>query len=204
MDQLFCMICLGECQQTDHFEVEENELLLKMKTRLDITFAAAIYQYYKKGHIQKAIHRLKYSSDKGVAIWMGKRFAEKYNNCVHNRKADFVIPIPTSKKRMWKRGYNQAEVFAASISRYAGLELRKDILLKPQDQATLTYKTRKSRFDVVKSSFKVDKRQSIRSKCVLLVDDVITTGATMEAATRLLLDAGCASVQWGLMAKANN
>jgi len=171
---------------------------------MTIDHGAALYVYNKEGTIQDIIHKLKYRGRVDIGVNAGKLFASRYSESELFDRADIIVPIPSHFRRKLKRGYNQAYIFAKAISKATGIPVKTGILNKSKNQNTLTSQTRISRFEQVKQSFEIRRPSCIESKRVLLTDDVLTTGATLEAASQLLLQAGCKSVQWGLIAIAKN
>ncbi len=201
---VFCLYCATKCKATDHFKIQNNETKARTLLRVDVRWSAALFTYVKHGHVQKAIHMIKYGGRKDIAIKWGKLFGENYLSAVGRELADVIIPIPVHYKRRRKRGYNQSEVFAKGISLITGIKIINNLLVKQSNQITLTQQSRESRFLQVRESFALSKKNSLQGKIVLLVDDVLTTGATIEAAVEKLNGSGCKEIDLGFIALAKN
>lgn len=202
-NQVFCLNCQAKILETDHFENPQNELLFRLSGRVEVQHGAALYGFIKQGVIQKAIHQLKYRGRYDIAQKFGERLAEKMIDSQLMIEPDIIIPIPIHKSRRKKRGYNQSEEFAIGITKVLPAQIETACLIKNKQRVSQTSKGREDRFENVLSSFELKDRHKIEGKCVLLVDDVMTTGATIEAAIKLLKEVPGIKLQLGIMALAN-
>ena len=145
-------------------------------------------------HYQKLVHRLKYEKK----IHLGRRLAQKLGESVSEEKefagCDMVIPVPLHRARERERGFNQSEVLAEGISRVIGISLAKDILKRKRNTKDQTYLNAQQRAENVRGAFVVTQPENIDGKSVILVDDVMTTGATLNECARMLLEAGATRV----------
>lgn len=203
-NKVFCIECFAKVGFSDHFEIEDNDLLKRISPRIDPEKGAALLNYIKDGVVQRAIHKLKYSQRFDIGIYLGKLYGESYKNASHFPKADYIIPIPIHRSRLRKRTYNQSFVFAKGISKVTGIPIDTQVLLKNMPLISQTQKGRADRFENVLSSFFIKEKKHLHNKRILLVDDVLTTGATIEAAYCLLGDIPGIKIQLGLIALANN
>jgi len=146
-----------------------------------------MYFFAKGGKVQHLLHLLKYKGKKEIGEYIGKIYGEDLKKSLFYSDIDVIIPVPLHPRRKRKRGYNQSEIFAKGLS---------ESLVKPYDTRTLirTYasetQTKKSRFrrwENVKEIFDLKDHQHLINKHILLVDDVVTTGATLEACASMLL-----------------
>lgn len=200
--EIFCLNCSSLSPETDHFKISDNELCQRVDIRVSIEHGAALYYFYKSGIVQKAIHALKYSGRKDIAEISGIRFAEYYRQSPFFSKADLIVPVPADIKRQRKRGYNQAECFGRAISLSCGIPLCTKAIIKQSHHKSLTRKTRHERFVQVKESFRLINTEILKNKHILLVDDVLTTGATIEAIADLIYDINKIPVQIAVIALA--
>jgi len=164
---------------------------------------AALYRFVKEGLMQNVIHNIKYRNRYDVAHTLGKRWGEQMLDSDIWEKADYIIPIPLHISRHRQRGYNQSMHFAKGIKEATGIEIKDDILIKYRKHKSQTRKSRTNRFENVLNSFKLKNSELLDGKTILLVDDVMTTGATIEAAYQLLSKSSYIKFQIGLIALAD-
>jgi len=149
--------------------------------RADVQAAGSFLLFQKKGSVQKMLHALKYKSKPEVGVLLGKWYGQdlKKNNTFCD--CDIIIPVPLHKKRMKKRGYNQSEFIAKGLAEELQIPVVNDVLFKKHFTETQTFKSREERWQNTINSFEIKNENLIKDKKILLVDDVITTGATTEA-----------------------
>jgi len=157
--------------------------------RINIEYATALY-YYKKGNsIQKLIHQLKYHGQKDIGIFLGNILGSELKEINEYKNIDAIVPIPLHRKKLKKRGFNQAEIFAKGLSESMDKELDLDSVYRAKASSTQTRKSRYNRWENVSDIFKIRSNHSLSGKHILLVDDVITTGSTMEACLQTMKQA---------------
>lgn len=172
--------------ETNFHMEKDNKVYQVFWGRAPLEHATA-YCYYKKGgSIQKLIHQLKYQGHPEIGIFLGKLYGSKLieNNSYSN--IDGIIPIPLHKKKQIKRGFNQAEKIAQGLSESMGIEKNIKVVFRVRASSTQTKKNRYNRWENVEEIFQVIEPERYKGKHFLLVDDVITTGATMEACLQAL------------------
>ncbi len=136
--------------------------------------------------VQRLIHQLKYKGNYEIGVFLGKLCGSKLKDSEYFNTADVIIPVPLHWKKVKKRGYNQSEMFAKGLSKIMGAELNTTVLSRKVHTETQTRKSRQERWKNVSDVFELSAPGQLTGKHILLVDDVITTGATLEAsATRL-------------------
>jgi len=138
-----------------------------------------------------------------IGLEFGKKFGQALLTSPHYSMPDYVIPIPLHYKRQQQRGYNQSAMFAQGISEVIGAQVLRQSLVKTKEINSQTKKSRSDRFTNVLDSFSLRKAEKLYGKKVLIVDDVLTTGATMEAAYQHLYNIPGIRIQLGLIALAN-
>jgi len=203
-EKIFCTECHSSVGYTDHFDVIKNDLIKRLGPRMIPEHGAALMIYVKEGLVQKAIHKLKYSGRFDIGFNFGVLFGEAYLTSNKFIQADAIIPIPVHRSRLRKRGYNQSEIFAKGVASVTQIDIDNKLLIKRKSVVSQTKKDRLGRFDTVLNSFMVTNFEQYRNKRILLLDDVLTTGATIEAAFTLLEKIPGIKIQLGLIALASN
>jgi len=143
--------------------------------------------FYKETAIQSLMHYLKYGRKPKIGSWLGKIFGEKLLNYHFEKNFDLIIPIPLHKDRLRARGYNQSCMFAKGIGDVLYIPVSDKIVAKTKNTLSQTTKSRNERFDNVKGAFSVVAPQKIKGRKILLVDDTITTGATLISCGKEIL-----------------
>jgi len=201
---VFCLSCALAVSYTNHFSVQSNELLYRLTGRVEVENGAALYEFIKSGSVQDAIHKLKYKKQSEIGVILGRQFGQRYKGSSVFTNADYIIPIPIHTKRLRTRGYNQSYMFAKGISEVTQIPIKKSVLTKSSAIQTQTKKSRSDRFNNVLTSFTMKNKDSLTGKTILLVDDVVTTGATLEAAISILSQVEDIKIQLGVIALAND
>lgn len=171
--------------------------------RLDLTFFYSFLQFRKSGIAQSLLHQIKYKGKKEIAYYLGNLCGEKLKNAEIVLDFDVLIPIPLHQTKLKRRGYNQSEVFAKGLSEIIGINLETEALIKNKVTQTQTSFNQEQRISNVKSSFEVMNPERIFGKNIVIVDDVITTGSTIEAAYEVLIAAKPKSISIILLAEAS-
>ncbi|MGS2762443.1 ComF family protein [Sinomicrobium sp. M5D2P9] len=199
-EHTICTACRHRLPVTEYHRSRENPVEKIFYGRVKIEFAAAHLLFHKKGVTQQLIHHLKYKGHPEIGIFLGKWYGACLAESGLQNKIDMVIPVPLHPKKQRKRGYNQVSAFAWCIADALQAEYREDILVKTTNVKAQTFKSRLARWKEGESIF--DIRQSIPSApChILLVDDVITTGSTLERCARTLQKHGNVKVSIATMA----
>jgi ComF family protein len=184
-ERFLCTKCLCELPKTNFQTNKENEVAKIFWGRVLLENATAHFYFQKGGHVQKLLHKLKYKNQKEIGIELGKIIGYDLAETPFSF-IDLVVPVPLHKSRLRKRGYNQSEYIALGISQVMGKPLDKKTLLRSIANPSQTRKHRYERWMNVDGIFNVNSFEKIANKHILLVDDVITTGATLEACVHAL------------------
>lgn len=149
--------------------------------------------FTKKGKVQQLLHALKYKGRPEVGVFLGKMLAQEMPLGTFP-SADLLLSVPLHKKRLKERGYNQSDAFAKGLSEMTGTPWSGSLLVRTRYTKSQTGKTKMERRDNVRGIFKVKDTRQIHGKTIILVDDVLTTGATLDACIDVLIGAGCTSI----------
>ena len=189
-----CQQCIQDLPITDFFSINENPIEKIFWGRADIQNAGALLFFTKDSLVQTLITQLKYHHNKKVGILFGKLMGEAIAVEEKFKAVDIIITIPISASKINSRGFNQSEVIAMGMQYVWHRPLLNDVLIKKSWSNSQTKKNRKARLQQLPDLFYLQKPTSIEGKHILLVDDVLTTGATLEAAIASLMTGSPASV----------
>lgn len=204
-EKYICTNCSVKLPYTDfhvHGATELNPLQRRFWGKVPVRFAFSYLYFMPKGRVQRLLHQLKYKGAKELGMHLGHRYGSLLSDYQYNQQFDLIVPVPLHKYKLRRRGYNQAEHFARGLAESMGLTCHGKALLRTTDTGTQTRKSRFDRWQNVEQVFQVAKPEQVKDKRVLLVDDVLTTGATLEACARALLAAGAAEVSVATIAAA--
>jgi ComF family protein len=178
-----CLKCRFELPITSFTDVIDNEVEQTFYGRVKIEFATALLFYRTKGISQKLIYQLKYKGKQELGTLLGKWLGAELKESKRFPSIDYIVPVPLHAKKLKKRGYNQLTTFGNSISEILNIPYINDVLIKETVTDTQTLKHRFERWKNVDEIFHLNDTTIFEQKHVLLIDDVITTGATLEACT---------------------
>ena len=181
-----CLACQALLPRTGYENDANNPLARMFYGRMPFKAVAAVFFFAKQGKVQHIIHSLKYHHNAEAGIFLGKEMGKALKDAPLFRDADYLIPIPLHPKRQRVRGYNQSEMIARGISEITGIEVSTRHLLRSVNTATQTKKTRQERWDNVRDIFMLSNDDELKDKYVIIIDDVLTTGATLESCGKIL------------------
>lgn len=186
-----------------HLHEERSQLLFrKLSATLPIDEVLAYLLYQKSGSTQKLLQLLKYKNYPELAELLGLHFGARLCEKGYAERFDLIAPVPLHRKKLQKRGYNQSELFAKGLSEALSVPLAPALLHRKKASETQTRKSRLDRWLNVTNIFVVSRPEEAAGKRILLVDDVVTTGATLEACAEALFVAGCKDLSVGAIAVA--
>ena len=180
-EQTVCLICRHDLPLTK-FSFEKDNLVEKsFYGRIPIENATALFYFLKKGKVQQLIHELKYNKQQQVGTFTGNWLASEMLESNRFKNIDYIIPVPLHKNKLKKRGYNQVTTFGNSLASNLNVSYLDNVLIKVSSTKTQTKKLRLDRWKNVQELFVVQNSDKLKNKHILIIDDIITTGATLEA-----------------------
>ncbi len=186
-EEILCTFCQHQLPKTNYHHDSDNPLFRVFWGRIPIAHAAALYFFKKGGKVQHVIHQLKYNGIEETGTYLGESYGHDLLQSAFFKDVEVVIPVPLHKRKLRKRGYNQSELIAIGLSKAMQIPCDTKTLIRTTASKTQTKKSRFKRWENVKEIFTITNHEHLQGKHILLVDDVITTGATIEACARQLL-----------------
>ncbi|MEJ1236835.1 ComF family protein [Chryseolinea sp. T2] len=190
-----------ELPETDYHCREQNALLHRLSYRMPLRYGMACYHFTKNGRIQHLLHQLKYKNQPEIGVRLGVAYGDKLRTVgIYN--FDLVVPVPLHTSRLRKRGYNQAAKFGEGLSKELMIPQADEALVRMHKTETQTKKSRVTRWENIANAFRIALPEIVKDRSILLVDDVITTGSTLEACVQALLSAGPRDISVACIAEA--
>ena len=186
-EQHLCLSCLHNIPRTNFHLVLDNPIEKRFWGKVPIKRATAFFFFQKGSPFQKLLHCLKYKGNKEVGKILGKFAASDLFDSAEFQSIDLIIPVPLHPKKLKKRGYNQSEWIGIGLSEILGKPQDTISLIRVRENTTQTKKSVFERYENTEGIFELSNKTSLIGKHILLVDDVLTTGSTLEACIRSLL-----------------
>ncbi|MFP4025363.1 MAG: ComF family protein [Thiohalospira sp.] len=186
-EKLICTSCLYNLPKTNFHSDKENPVSQLFWGRTNIEYATSFYFYNKGSQYQDMMHKFKYHGYKEIGFILGNYFGSQLKNTAF-KKVDIIMPVPLHKSKQKKRGYNQSELIARGLSESMQKKIDSRNLIREVATSTQTRKSRFARWKNVEKIFKLKNPDTVKGKHVLLVDDVVTTGSTLEACANVILE----------------
>lgn len=189
-EYIICLNCIISLPKTNFHLNKENPVNKVFWGRVQIEMATSFYLFTKKSRVQRLLHQLKYKGSKEVGAVVGKFLGYELKDAEYFSGIDFIVPVPLHKNKFKKRGYNQSEWISKGVAEAMGISINTETLFRKEDSQTQTSKRRYKRWENVGEVFGVA-NNSLDGKSVLLIDDIVTTGATIEACAQVLIKHNC-------------
>ena len=186
-ENVICTSCRHEMPLTQHHLNSENDAYKKFYGRIPVEHVSALVYFHKKGIVQELIHSLKYRGQEAIGTVFGEWYAEELKNIPVLRTVDTIIPVPLHPKKLRERGYNQVTEFGNALAKSLQIPISNSILFRQVYSKTQSQKNRLGRTEGIDTIFDVSFDEKDHNKHFLLIDDVITTGATLEVCAKALL-----------------
>ena len=203
-EKVICTQCRHEIPLTNHHKIDDNEIFQKFYGRIPLEYGSALFYFHKKGIVQELIHKLKYKGQEKIGETIGNWYSAELKDLEPIKNIDYIIPVPLHKKRLRERGYNQVEGFGKTLSANLDIPYDDQLLYRKLYTKTQTKKDLLGRADVIATVFDVDFSENYHGKHFLLIDDVLTTGSTLEACSRAILKIPNAKISVVCMAMSHN
>ena len=185
-EETVCLSCRYLLPKTEYEKNADNPLAQMFYGQVELHAVTAEFFFSKTGKMQHLLHQLKYEGNKDAGFFLGQQLGESIKNAALFQGIDYLIPIPLHPKKEHLRGYNQSYVIAQGVEEKTKIPIMNDSLYRKTFTSTQTKKSREERWDNVKDIFDVKNQGRLIGKHILLIDDVLTTGATLKAAVMTL------------------
>lgn len=186
-EKVICTLCRHNIPLTNQHLNPDNEAFKKFYGRIPLEYASALLYFHKKGISQEIIHKLKYKGHQEIGTILGHWYAQDLKEIKILETVDVIIPVPLHKRKYRERGYNQVTTFGKALSTDLNILYNDSILKRKVYSKTQSKKNLLGRTEGIESIFDVSFTEMDHGKHFLLIDDVITTGSTLEACSRALL-----------------
>jgi ComF family protein len=186
-NQLLCLDCIGHLPLTNFALHADNPAEKIFWGRATISSVTCQYYFTKNSILQNILHEFKYKGKKQIGLYFGKIMGDALSKSDRFNSVEAIVPLPLFITREKSRGYNQAAILAEGISSVMNLPILRNAMVRAVSTSTQTKKNRIERWQNISGKFELKDKESIENKHVLLVDDVMTTGATLDACANELL-----------------
>lgn len=203
-EQMVCTTCRLKLPYTNYHLVssEDNPLNNRFLGRVSFENALSYFTFVRAGRVQNLLHNLKYRNVPEIGDLLGKWYGYELQKAGFSERIDLIVGVPLHARKLKQRGYNQADKFAEGLSTALEVPWSDQVIKRIAASTTQTRKSRLARWENVEKIFEVKQPEQIKEKRILLVDDVLTTGATLEACGQELLNGGCKSITVATIAAA--
>ncbi|HKK38037.1 MAG TPA: phosphoribosyltransferase family protein [Cryomorphaceae bacterium] len=187
-EDTICIDCLIKLPRTNYHRLETNPVLNKFRGRIQLDSASAFLYFARGNSTRSFLHHLKYSGRQDIGKRLGALYAKDLLNDGY-QPPDVIIPLPLHSSKQRIRGFNQCTSIAEGMNKYMRAEIGSDFVKRISNNSTQTKKGRFERWENVERIFSVSQPEKIVGKNILLIDDVVTTGSTLEACGHTILEA---------------
>ncbi len=202
-ESLLCVQCISNLPHTGFALIANNPVERVFAGRLPVRAAHSEFYFSKGQLVQQLIHELKYKGNKQIGHYLGTHIGYSISTSARFAGIDYIVPLPLYASKEFKRGYNQAAVISHGIAEITQVPVLLNNVIRKRQTETQTRKHRAERWQNVDGSFYIQNPGQLEGKNILLVDDVITTGATLEACARAILQIPGTSISLAALAHAS-
>ncbi len=187
-EHTICLYCSMSLPLTHFHRFRNNPVYKILAGRMAVDWATSFMYFNKQSVIQRLLHQLKYKGKKEVGLYLGSRMGEVFQKENVLTDIDVLVPLPLHFKREKIRGYNQSAMLCEGLSSVLHWPIAHNVVERKSNTLTQTNKNRADRWENIKGQFEVKDKNVLKNKHILLVDDVLTTGATLESCGSSLLE----------------
>ncbi len=199
-EKYICTHCLLDLPRFSLEKPEDHILFNRFASFSQLDIAWSLLQFHKHGPAQKLLHKLKYEGQSELGIFLGKLLGQDIKRNFSKSEFDLIVPIPLHPSRLNLRGYNQSDKIAEGLSLELGVPYQFDNLIRHKKTKTQTKKSKVGRWQNVSEIYTLKSPNEFSGKHILLIDDVITTGATVSGAAELIVLAGAKTISFACLA----
>lgn len=205
-EEFICTSCRAQLPYTDYHRLPESEnpLARRFWGKVPVQYALSYLRFLRRGRVQHLLHQLKYKNQPEVGLALGRWYGhELAQSGILTDAPDLIAPVPLHPRKLAKRGYNQSDSFAEGLAESLQIPWQAEALRRVEHTTSQTRKNRMQRWENVAEVFGVVNPAEVTGKHLLIVDDVLTTGATLEACAVVVLAAGARAVSIATIACAD-
>jgi len=187
-EKFFCFVCFLKLPKTQYHLIPENQAVERLAGKISLVKASSYFYYNKGGIAQKVIAEIKYKGNQNLGKWIGNYLAKDMILSGFFQGIDFLVPVPLHRSKEKKRGFNQAEKIAEGIAQVTKIPIEANNVIRIKANTTQTQKGVFERWKNTQNLFHLKNPELFKGKHILLIDDVLTTGSTLEALAQNLLE----------------
>lgn len=186
-EQVLCIECVVSLPRTSYHHISGNETAQRFAGRIPFLHASSFAYFIKDGLLQRLLHGLKYRNKLDTGKFLGRLSAQELAHTSWIKEIDLIVPVPLFHSKEQKRGYNQCMLIATAMGQYLNLPVSDRSVQRVRNTNTQTYLNREERADNMLQAFRVIDSAALENRHILIIDDVLTTGATLESLGNCLL-----------------
>lgn len=193
-ENLICVKCIIDLPRTNSHKESIESISNRFWGKIPVENTITYLRFSKKSKVQKLLHSLKYRNKSEVGVLLGKLYGTDLKTVAFEKKIDLLIGVPLHPTKQLQRGYNQADCIAEGLSVALDIPFETNAVKRSIHTDSQTKKSRFERFQNVENIFEVTDVEKIKDKRIAIVDDILTTGSTIESLAAILLNEGCKEI----------